>query len=185
MSLQTYNETLFYLTSPATAVVSTASETLLVPSFTLPPNYLYSGRCLRATLMGQISNVVTAVPTITVRVRIGTTTLTGTVMAATAALACNATANTNLVWRSEINLICCTAGAAGTVMCTGMIALPNLTAGSAVGQVGYPNTLPATAPATAVVDTTATKLLEFTAQWSASSASNSIQVVNYQLESQT
>lgn len=185
MSLQTFSETLVSITAPATAVNTTASEALLVPSYSLPANYLYQGRTLRATLMGQISNVVTAQPTITFRVRIGTTTLTGTVMAASGALQANTTANTNLTWRMEWTLVCNSSGTSGTVMVNGQVTLPNLVSGTTVGLVGYPNMLPVSAPAAATVDTTATKLLETTVQWSASNAANSIQATQYILESLT
>ena len=80
-------------------------------------------------------------------------------------------------------MVCTASGPSGALMCSGQLWLPNLTAGSAVGQVGYPNFFPVTAPATGAVDTTATKLLETTVQWSVSNAANTVQATQYHLES--
>ncbi len=184
MSMQTFDETLVSLTASATAVTA-AADTILVPDYTLPANYLYQGRTLRAKIYGQVSNVVTAVPTETFKIHLGPLTLSATAVFTSAALATNATANTNLTWFAEYILVCRTSGSSGTVMVTGQLSLPNLTAGNAAGQVGYPNFIPASGPTTGAVDTTVANLLGFSHQWSAAAAGNSIQVVNYQIEALT
>jgi hypothetical protein len=183
MPRQDFIATLFSLSADATAVGNTTTETIIVPDFVFPAYTFIQGTKIRATFMGRISNVVTAVPTTTFRVRVGTATLSGTAVFASGALAANATANTNLTWRGEYTLTCRTNGTAGTIMCAGQIWLPNLTAGNAVGNVGYPNFIPVTAPATQTIDTTVTNVLSLSAQWSAANASNTIQVQEYSLES--
>lgn len=185
MTMQTFNEALVASNADATAVGNTVSETIIVPDYTFPAGYFYQGRRLRATLWGVISNVVTAVPTITIRARIGTTTLSATWVSASGALAANATANTNLTWKADFELHCRTSGTAGTGFLAGQIFLPNLTSGTAVLNVGYPNLIPASAPAAGTLNTTVANLLSFSAQWSAANAANTITVNQYLLEALT
>lgn len=182
MSMQTFNELLKSRIASATAVANTTTETVIVPDYAFPADYFFQGRTLRATLMGQISNVVTAVPTTTFRVRVGAATLSATAVFASGALAANATANTNLTWRGEFTLVCRSSDTAGTIMVAGQLWLPNLTSGTAVGNVGYPNFIPVSAPATQPIDTTIVNVMSISAQWSAANAANSIQVVQYHLE---
>lgn len=183
MSMQTFDETLVSLTSAATAVANTLTETIMVPDYTFPANYFYQGRTIRGTIMGQVSNVVTAVPTLTFRIRMGAATL-GTVLVSDVGT-CNATANTNLTWRKEFTLTCQTSGTAGTAMCMGIHWMPQLTAGAAVGQVAYPNLFPNSAPVTAAINTTIPLILSISEQWSAANAANSIQALQYVLEALT
>lgn len=183
MSGQTFDETLQSLSASPSAVGNTVTETIIVPDFVFPANFFKQGTKIRGTYSGQISNVVTAVPTTTFRVRMGTATLSATAVFASGALAANATANTNLTWRLEYTLTCRTSGTGGTIMCVGQIWLPNLTAGNAVGNVGYPNFIPVSAPATQTLDSTVANVLSLSAQWSAANASNTIQVVEGMLES--
>lgn len=183
MPRQTFNELFQSITAAPTAVANTASETILVPDFVFPAGFFIQGTTVRATLMGRVSNVVTAVPTQTIKVHVGTATLSATAVFSSPALSANATANTNLTWRMEYTMTCRTSGTAGTLMCAGQIWLPNLTAGSALGQVGYPTMFPVTAPATGTLDTTVANVLSLGWTWSAANASNSVQAELYHLES--
>lgn len=183
MPRQDFQATLFSLSADATAVANTAAETILVPDFVIPSYTFIQGSKIRATFMGRISNIVTAVPTMTIRARVGATTLSATAVFASGALAANTSSNVNLTFRGEYTLTCRTNGSTGTIMCAGQLWLPNLTAGNAVGNVGYPNFIPVTAPATQTMDTTIANILSLSGQWSAASASNSIQIQEYALES--
>lgn len=185
MSIQTFNECLVTSIGDATAVANTTTETIIVPDTPFAANYFYQGRTIRASLWGVISNVVTAVPTVTVRVRVGAATLSATWVSASGALAANATANTNLTWHGEFELVCRTAGTGGTGFVSGQLWLPNLTAGNAVGNVGYPNLIPISAPAAGTLNTTISNVMSISAQWSAANAANSITVNRYTLEALT
>lgn len=174
--IQTYENVNVTSVADSTAVANTATETVIIPDWSCGPNFFYQGKKARCSLWGVISNVVTAVPTITFFVRVGTATLSATWASQTGALACNATANTNLVWHGEIEMVCRSVGAAGTGMVQGQFWLPNLTAGNALGNVGYPNMLPVSAPAAGTLNTGVTNIVSVSAKWSAASASNSITV---------
>lgn len=182
MSRQTFNESKAVLTSDATAVGNSTTETIIVPDYTFPAGEFNTGVLYRAKLYGVISNVVTATPTITFRVRIGTTTLSATWVSASGALVCNATANTNLTWHAEFQLVCRTAGTAGTGFLSGQIWLPNLTAATTINTEGYNNLIPASAPAAGTLNTTVANLMSVSAQWSAANAANTITTNQFLLE---
>ena len=182
MPRQTFNELFDALSTAPTAVANSTVETIIVPDFVFPAKYFIQGTSFRFTTVGQISNVVTAVPTVTIRVRIGPSTLSGTAVFATQALAANTTANTNLTWRMEGYGTCRTSGTAGTILVAGQIWLPNLGSGTTVGLVGYPNFIPVSGPTTGTIDTTVANVLSISAQWSAANASNSIQPVTHLME---
>lgn len=177
---QFYTAPVQSIAADGTTVVSSTSEALIVPDQSIISGYLYPGKTYRGTLIGKISNVITAVPTITLRVRLGTVSLTGTQAATSGAIATRATAATNETWRMEFTVTIRTAGSGGTAMTTGFIWLPNATGASTVlaAGIGFPQT----APATSAVDTTVANILGVTAQWSASNAANGITVHSYLLE---
>ena len=163
----------------STAVGNTTTETIIIPDLQPTAGYFTQGKRLRCTLYGVVSNVVTAVPTITFRVRIGTTTLSATYATSSTALACNATANTNLSWRGEFELVCQTTGTAGTGLVMGQFWLPNLTANNTIAGVGYPALLPPATPAPGTINTTVSNFISTSAQWSAANASNTITVKSF------
>lgn len=185
MTVQTFNECLVATIADSTAVGNSTAEAIIVPDYTFNAGYFYPGRKVRASLYGVISNVVTATPTITFRVRIGTTTLSATYATASGALVCNATANTNLTWKMEFELVCQTAGTGGTGLVLGQVWLPNLTAANTVNTEGYNNLLPASAPAAGTINTTVANLMSISAQWSAANAANTITTKMHQLEALT
>lgn len=185
MTIQTFNECLATTVADATAVANTTTETIIVPDYTFPAGYFYQGRKLRASLYGVISNVVTAVPTITLRVRFGTTTLSATWASASGALVCNATANTNLTWKMEFEFVCRSIGTGGTGFLMGQAWLPNLTAATTINTEGYNNLIPSSAPAAGTLNTTVANLMSVSAQWSAANAANSITTNMFTLEALT
>ena len=69
-SRNSWIELLYYVTAQ-TAISATSTETIMVPDFTLPANYLAAGRCLRYTLIGDMSSAITTPGTWTQRLRYG------------------------------------------------------------------------------------------------------------------
>jgi hypothetical protein len=125
-----------------------------------------------------MSNVVTAVPTITIRTRVGSTTLSATWVVTSGAVACNATANTNLTWRGEFVMVCRSAGTAGTGMIIGQLCIPNLTGGTITNAIDV--MVPTSAPAAGTLNTQIANVLSISGQWSAANAANTL-TVNHEL----
>lgn len=175
MSRQTWTELLFELTADATAVTGTG-EAIVVPDITLPANYMYPGRVLRAYISGKISNVVTAPGTITLRARWGG--VSGTILVASPAISQNIIAQTDDQWQAEFIVTCRTAGAAGSFLTCGSAVFGNIIAAS----VGQTVLIPAASnAAVGSLNTTAATAISFTAQFSA--ASNSVTSMTYLLSS--
>lgn len=142
---------------------TTASETNIAPStatgsLTLAANYLTQGKTLCIKAAGWLNS--TGSPTLTFKFKVGSDTFL------------NSGAVTvgpdfsNVYWNMEVNWTVWTTGATATHAMQGRIFI-----GSAVvpfGATGF-NT----------IDTTGTLLLASTIQWSASSASNQINISNY------
>lgn len=181
MPRQDYMALLRTVSADPAAVGNTTTETIIVPDTLIPADAMIPGTTYRFTLGGRISNVVTAVPTITIKVHIGTATLSSTAVFSTGALATRATVATNESWRAEGTIVCRTNGTAGTLMCMGEFDLPNLTGGTTTNVIT--TIMPQTAPATQPVDTTVANVFGIAAQWSAAAAGNTIQVHKYHLES--
>lgn len=179
MAGSTYNVVLAQSVAASTAIATSTTETILIPDLSLAANYLTQGKRLRLTLMGQLSSLTATTPNITLRIRIGTTTLSATYATASGALAFTATAATNATWRGYVDLVCQSIGTGGTGLALGYFMLPNLTAVTTVGGEGYNNFLPVTGPAAGTINTTVANLVSISAQWSASSGSNSIQTLMY------
>lgn len=151
----------------------TTSKTILNPTevIALPANYLARDSMFAIKVMGAISNVVTAVPTITFEVKIGSVAAWSS-----GALSCNASANTLLPFMLDIDLRVDTEGSGTTakLMGTGRITCAALANTTAV--------VPVTSPAVGTgFDSTAAANLDFWAGWSASNAGNGVQIYNYQV----
>jgi hypothetical protein len=182
MAGNTYCVTIAQSVASSTAVNTSTTETIIIPDLTLAANYLTQGKRLRLTAWGKLSSLTATTPNLTLRVRIGTTTLSATYATASGALAFTATAITDGTFRLEVDLVCQTTGSSGTGLVFGQAYLPNLTAATTVGGEGYNNTLPVTSPAAGTINTTVANLVSVSGQWSASSGSNSIQVMFYTWE---
>lgn len=179
MAGQVYMVPVLIMTSDGPTIVSSTAEALIVTDFPISPGTLYQGKTYMGVIHGRISNVVTSTPTITLRVRLGTVSLTGTVAATTGALTTRATAATTETWFGQFYVTCRSNGSGGTAMTTGIFTLPNLTGATIADTASV--ALPSSAPATSAVDTTVSNILGVTAQWSASNAANGITVHNYVL----
>lgn len=164
---------------------STTETSILAPQakFTLPANFLtYAGQTLRIRAMGRVSNIVTTPGTLTFRVKFGSV-----AVATSGALALNTTAKTNVTWILDWDLTCRSVGGSttATFMHSGQWQSESVIASPAAGSGGAASHIfPASAPAVGTgFDSTVTNVIDLTAQWSVSNASNSVQTHSYKLES--
>jgi len=161
-------------TAAGTALASstTLTDVSVAPQFTLPANFLQAGSALRFTAFGTFSN--TATPTLLLGVYYGG--VAGVALAASGATT-TTTGATNWPWRVELTTTIRSTGTSGTAMSQGFVDLA--TSLTAVARIP----IPATALATVTVDTTAAKALTLGAQWGTSSASNTLTLHGFQIES--
>lgn len=174
MSRQSWNETLAVATADGTAVHTTTTETIIFPNVTIPANYMADGRVLRLRAFGKLST--TGTPTITFAIRWGG--VSGTVLATSEAITC-ASGAANTAWSIEAFIQTRSNGSSGSLLVMGDVAV-NLTASTQTSGVfgvsGFD------APAAVTVDLTADTALSLTADWSASSASNTLTGMVYTIE---
>jgi len=186
MPLQTWQETLVQAQSDGAALTNTITETSILPGqakYTLAANFLdYIGKTLRVRASGRISTVVTAPGTMTFRVKFGSIAV-GT----SPAFALNVVAKTNVTWVLEWSLTTRTLGqtTTATLMHTGMWTSEAVIGSPVPGTGGSGSLLiPASAPAVGTgFDSIVANVVDLSAQWSTASASNSIQLHQYALES--
>lgn len=190
MSRQFWNETLTWATAAGTAVASSTTETILFPNVTVPANYLQDGRVLR--LKGYGAYGTTATPTLIFTVRWGG--VSGTVLAksttATMSSGIGGGASMTAPWSFEIFIQTRSNGSAGTLMTNGEVSLYTSTAptGGTVANYGMQMFLASgstggTTPIAVAADLTADTALSFTATWGTNNAANSIQGIQYTIES--
>lgn len=147
-------------------IASSAAEATLVGggtgSVTLPANFFVQGKAIRLRMSGFHSSA--ASPTITIKVKIGGTTI---------ATASGTSGNgSNDVFIVQMDITCRSTGVTGTIFGQGQYA--ELHTGGLVAG------LPTTAATT--VDTTGTLAIDITGQWGTSSASNTISATNFTIE---
>lgn len=170
-------ESLLNSPQPTAAGTALANSTTLTdisqaPQFTLPANFLQAGSALRLTAHGVFSN--TGTPTLIVGFYYGG--VAGIALAATAATT-TTTGATNWSWRAECLVTVRSTGSSGTAWTQGQFANPTaLTTQSSI-------VMPGTAPAAVTIDTTAAKTLTVGAQWGTASASNTITLHGFYVES--
>lgn len=186
MSIQTWQETIASMTSagPVKNTWTTAATGLNPQALvSLPPNYLYPGKQLRITVLGALSNVVTAQPTFAFQVMIGA------VIAWTSGnVLTNQTAHTLLPFKLVIDLRCDTVGSGtsakflGIGMLTGVQFLASGTGADPVATHAS-LMLPVTAPAVGTgFDASIANVLDFFVACSASNAGNGITIHEYYVE---
>lgn len=172
-SVQSWEETLYAPLSDGTAVTA-AAETIMLPIFTLPANYLYPGRLLKWTVMGRQSTAITTPGTITLRLSYSASGVGAVTVAASGAFAPDPTAAaTNLTFMVEWWMHCRSVGTAGTAMGWGRIEWSDYDDASAAALVGNLNMriAPTSAPAVATIDTTVARALSPTYQSSVTTGS--------------
>ena len=154
----------------------TTAATVLNPTelVTLPPNFLKTGRKMRITVSGGISNVVTSQPTFTFQVMLGSV-----VAWSSGAVTTNTTANTLLPFKLVIDLRVDSIGSSTTAKFLGEA---NFTC-AAMASGSTACILPVTSPAVGTgFDSTIANVLDFYVACSASASGNAIQIYDYCVE---
>jgi len=181
MSSRGFRERVLEVYEDGAALVSSASQTSLLPAsareFTVGAGYFRIGKVLAFHMSGRISTIATTPGTLTLTVRLGSTDIF-----TSGAMTLNTTAQTNMHWRLEGELVVRAVGQ--TTVTTffpkgceftshAVIASPAPTAGGAGTHMLPYNTAPAVSTG---LDYTVSQALDVMATWSLSSASNSIQL---------
>ncbi len=185
-SRQGWMEMIAWATADGTAVANTTTEAILFPNVTIPANYMQDGRALRATLRGRWGKVTATTPTLTFAVRWGG--VAGTIIMQSGANSLASTVQTNAMWKMDFEIQTRANGATGSVMAMGDGTLWTATVPTqgTVTNYGMPfqmGSAGVATPAAVTVDLTADTALAITADWSAADAANTIQGINYLLES--
>lgn len=183
--MQSWVETLVTAQSDGTALTNSTTETSILPAaakLILPANYFYIGRMLKLTATGRISNVVTTPGTLTFNFKLGSV-----IVAASGALNLNTVAKTNVTWWLEWDLTCRAIGASTSAnfMHTGEFTSESVVGSpaNAAGGAGTLN-LPVSAPAVGTgFDSTTSQTIDLTATFSVLTATTSMQLHQFLLQS--
>lgn len=170
MSLQSWVESIRNDTADGTQVLNSTTETIMVPDFTVPANYMLRGRALRYILYGDVSTVVTTPGTMTFRTRWGG--VAGTLMAASAAVVPKVTVSTTLSYRLEWEIVSrADPSGAAAVFTMGFVLFNNALAdGSQFANL----VIPQSAPASVNLATNAANALSSTITFSVSTATTQL-----------
>lgn len=181
-----FRERLLSIGEDGSALTNSTSATSLLPAarkFTLP-SYFFDrvGKALHLRAAGRISTVVTTPGTLTLDARLGSV-----VVFSSGAMTLNTTAQTNVNWNYEAELICRAIGAGTSANLLGqgrfqshaVIGSSAPTAGGAGCHMLPYNAAPAAGTG---FDSTAAQTLDFYATWSVANASNSIQLHQFALD---
>jgi len=190
MSRQAWQEAVSWVTASGTAIATSTTETILFPNVTIPANYMSDGRVLRLRAFGAYGT--TATPTLIFTIRWGG--VAGTVLSKTGAMVTTSGvgggASMTAMWTLEAILQVRSNGATGTIMTNGCVTLFTSTVGTAgtVTNYGMPQPIASgstggTTPVAVTADLTADTALSLTATWGTSNAANSIQGLQYTVES--
>ncbi len=186
MSNQAWVEPFIISAVDGTALASSITATSILPAgskFTLPSTYFESvnGKTLRIRASGRVSTVVTTPGTLTLDIRFGSV-----VVFNGGAMTLNTTAQTNVGWVFEADIVVRTVGAStsatvlgqGTWTSHAVIGSAAPTAGSAGTHILPYNTAPVAGTG---FDSTAAQTVDMFATWSVSNASNSITLHQFSL----
>jgi len=157
-----WEEVIYTPVSDGTAITS-ATEAIMVPDFSIPAGYMTPGKILKYTLAGRVSTVITTPGVITLALRWGG--VGGVVLATSGGFIPDVTAaSTNLTFMVEWWTQCRTVGTAGTFMTFGRVEMPDANDADITNFViEYNKRMAPTATMAAVsVDTTIDKLLSAT-----------------------
>lgn len=154
-------------------IAATTVETVICPDYTFAgyDPHVYPGASFDIQCYFDVSNVVTTPGNITIRIRWGG--VAGTILAQTSAIAMDTTARANFTGTLNARITFRTVGSAGSAFSIGEVTLNNVPAGAAGAPQGFYTMGSAGANVPAVVsslDTTTSKALSVTAQFSVSTA---------------
>jgi hypothetical protein len=158
-------------------ILNTTTETIVAPDYTFAANdpQIVPGAAFHIRCWFDISNVVTTPGNVTFRVRWGG--VAGTVLASSGAISMDTTARSNFSGGLEADFIWRTIGSAGSAFCQGLVTLNNVPAGAAGDPAGIYHMGSAGENVPAVVsslDTTTSKALSVSAQFSISTATTQL-----------
>lgn len=186
MSVQAWVEPFISAAVDGTALTNTVTATSILPpgsKFTLPSAFFDSvnGKTLRVRASGRVSTVVTTPGTLTLDIRFG-----AVVVFNGGAMTLNTTAQTNVNWVYEADIVIRTVGATTVATVIGMgtwrshavIGSPAPTAGSSGLHLLPYNTAPVAGTG---FDSTAAQTVDMFATFSVANAANSIQLHQYSL----
>lgn len=190
MSRQTWGEAVSWVVSSGTAIAASTTETIVFPNVTIPANYMADGRLLRLRAFGAYGT--TATPTLIFAVRWGG--VAGTVLAKSAAAVTTSGtgggASMTALWELEVYIQTRANGSSGSLMTNGLATLFTSTAPTAgtVTNYGMPMVIASgatggTTPVAVTADLTADTALSLTALWGTNNAANSLQGLQYTIES--
>lgn len=164
LALTTFTQT------ASVTVANTTTETSLFGagqgSLTLPLNALTTGKRVRWTLLGVITD--TGTPTLNLRIKVG-----GNTIASTGAVALTGTV-VNRVFRLEFDMVCRTIGSTGTVIGQGSFWYDNSTNAGTTEGIAMTST--------ATVNTTTQLTLDATAEWGTADPADTLTVTNAMVE---
>lgn len=164
-----------------TQVADTTTETIIVPDYTIPANFMTAGATLKGIVKGVCSNVVTTPGTLTYHIHVGTATLSATSDTASAALGLDTTARTSFPWQLTFTIQCRAVGASGSILVLGQVWQSNVLASTAANLL--PNFMPASSIAATTMNTTVANLLGVSAKFSVNTSGTNITANEYVLES--
>jgi hypothetical protein len=162
---------IYLAASNSSAITNTTAETVFDRNHTIPANKLASGDLLRIRVLARITGA-TAAPNLIMRVRIGG--LTGTLVAQSTAVAVSGTQSMFLI---DVTVRIDGTGASAAIQPSGMthfqtVADSAFATAQSTGHSGTGGT----------VDTTIANQIVVTAQWSAASASNTVELRGFQID---
>jgi hypothetical protein len=164
---QSINGVLATQSVAATAVANSVAETSIftgasfVGTRTLPANFFKVGKTIRIGVESIVG--ITGTPTLTIRMKLGSTTILTATSAALSAIA-------SQPHHTVIEITCYATGASGAVR------------GHIWNLIGIIANNVAITTANVTVDTTASQVIDVTAQWSVANAANTIQAIITSIE---
>lgn len=172
-----YSSPLVIDIADGTQILNSTSEAIVCPDYTFSAydNRIYQGAALNIRCWFDVSNVVTTPGTLTLRVRWGG--VAGTLLATTGAISLSTTARSNYTGSLDADLVWRSVGSAGSAYCMGAVTLNDVpTAADSAPQGIYTMTAGgANSPAVvSSLDTTTSKALSVTAQFSVNTATTQL-----------
>jgi hypothetical protein len=183
MSQQTWVEKVSSVIVNGAAYANLTTETILFPNITVPANYLTEDRRFR--LRASLMYGTTSTPTLILTVRWGG--VAGPVIAKTGTVTLGSSvgggASMTAVMSLDAIIHCRLRGSSGTLMTNGdwTVYTNGTTGGTAFPLVS--GSTGGTTPVAVTVDLTADTALSLTGTWGTQNAANSIQGIDYALES--
>lgn len=172
-----YTSPLFVDIADGAQILNTTTETIITSdySFNAYDARIYQGAGFNIRCWFDVSNVVTTPGTLTLRIRWGG--VAGTVLATTGAITLSSTARSNYSGSLDADLVWRSIGSAGSAFCQGRVFLNDVPVAADSAPQGIYSMGSAGANVPAVVsslDTTTSKALSVTAQFSVNTATTQL-----------